>query len=97
MLRVPAARLALLQVPVFELALPMGNATALQPVRVVPSAVKARLPLGALPVTVAVKVTLAPASDGLAELVSAVVLEVLLVTTWESVVLVEPPLAASPT
>ena len=41
---------------------------------VLPPSVKATLPVGALPVTVAVKVTLAPTSDGLAELARAVVL-----------------------
>ena len=49
MLCVPAARLAVLQVAVFELALPLGSATAPQPVSVVPSAVKPTLPVGALP------------------------------------------------
>ena len=73
MLRVPAARFALLQAAVFELAVPVGSASALQPVIVVPSAVKPTLPVGALPVTVAVKVTLVPAVDGLSELASVVV------------------------
>src|SRR5947207_7651910 len=96
MLCVPTAKALLLQVAVFELAMPVGNATALQPVRVMPSAVKATLPVGALAVTVTVKVTLAPTSDGLAELANTVVLAVLLLTTCESVVLVELPFAASP-
>ena len=96
MLCVPALRLAVLQVAVFELAVPVGRATALQPLSVVPSAVKATLPVGALPVTVAVKVTLAPTADGLAELARLVVLAVLLLTTCESVALVEPKLPASP-
>src|SRR6266704_3631213 len=54
MLCVLAARLAVLQLAVFELAVPLGSATAAQPLRVVLSAVKATLPVGALPVTVAV-------------------------------------------
>src|SRR5450755_2822375 len=73
MLCVPAARLAVLQVTVLLLALPLGSATAAQPVRVVPSAVKVTLPVGARPVTVAVKVTLAPTTDEMAELASVVV------------------------
>src|SRR5258706_1611104 len=73
MLCVPTARFAVLQVAVFAFALPVGNATALQPFSVVPSAVKATLPVGALPFTVAVKVTLAPTNDGLPELPSVVV------------------------
>src|ERR1700741_5023426 len=97
MLCVPAARLTVLQVALFAFALPVGNATAAQPVSVAPSAVKPTLPLGALPVTVAVKVTLAPTSDGLAELARLVVLAVLLLlTTCDSVALVEPLLPASP-
>ena len=72
MLWMPALRLAVLHVAVFELAVPVGSATAPQPLSVVPSAVKATIPVGALPVTVALKVTLAPTSDGLAELASSV-------------------------
>src|SRR5208282_4750734 len=77
MLWLPAARPAVLQVTFFALAVPVGSATAAQPLRVVPSAVKARLPVGALPVTVAVKVTLPPSVDGLAELARVVVVAVL--------------------
>src|SRR5271167_513435 len=73
MLWVPAPRVAVLQVALLLLALPAGSATAAQPLSVVPSAVKATLPVGALPATVAVKVTLAPTVDGLAELVSIAV------------------------
>ena len=86
----------MLQVAVFELAVPVGSATALQPLSVVPSALKATLPVGALPVTVAVKVTFAPTADGLAELARLVVLAVLLPTTCDSAALVEPLLPASP-
>ena len=95
MLCVPAARLAVLQAAVLALALPVGSATAAQPVSGVPSAVKATLPVGATPLTVAVKVTFAPAVDGLSELTNAVVL-VALLTTCEKFVLVEPLLVASP-
>src|SRR5208282_460184 len=95
MLWLPAARLAVLQVALFELALPVGRATAPQPLSVVPSAVKATVPVGALPVTVAVKVTLAPTVDGLSELASVVAVASLL-TTCDSETLVEPLLAESP-
>jgi hypothetical protein len=57
--------------------------------------VKLTLPTGAAPVTVAVKVTLAPTFDGLAELAIDVLLGVLL-TTWDSGPLVEAALPASP-
>src|ERR1700687_3345275 len=73
MLCVPTVRLVVLQVAVFEFALPVGSATALQPLSVVPSAVKATLPVGALPFTVAVNVTLALTPDGLPEVPSSVV------------------------
>ncbi len=71
------------------------NTTAAQPEIELPPSVKLTLPVGAKPVTVAVKVTLAPASDGLAELDSVAAL-VALLTTCEKVVLVEPLLLASP-
>src|SRR5437016_1214815 len=74
------------------------SATAAQPLSVVPSALKATLPVGATPLTVAVKVTLTPATDGLAELDNAVVLVVVggLLTTCASAALVETVLFASP-
>src|SRR5271170_6735750 len=97
MLWLPALRLAVLQVALLLLALPVGSATVPQPLSVVPSAVKATLPVGALPATVAVKVTVAPTDDGLAELARLVVLAVLpLLTTCDRVALVEPLLAVSP-
>src|SRR5271156_5267397 len=84
MLFVPAARLAELHVTLLPFALPVGSATAAQPLRVVPFAVKPTVPVGALPLTVAVKVTLAPSVDGLAELTSVVVVAMLLKVsvTW---------------
>jgi len=94
MLCVPAARLDVLHVAVLELELPLGSATAPHPVSVVPSAVKPTFPVGAFPVTVAVKVTLAPRADGFAELVNPVLLTV--VTTCERLVLVEPLFDESP-
>ena len=56
-----------------QAALPLLSGTALQPLNVVPSLVKLTLPVGLLPVTVAVKVTLAPAVAGFCELLSVVV------------------------
>src|SRR5438105_15428178 len=79
MLCVPTLRLLVLQVAILLLAVPLGRAMAPHPVRVAPSAVKPTLPVGALAVTVAVKVTLAPGLDGLAEEVSAVIDDALLV------------------
>jgi hypothetical protein len=96
MLWVPTLRLLVLQVTILELLEPAGNVTAPQPLSVVPSAVKATLPVGALPLTVAVKVTLAPANDGLPELARLVLLAVGLLTTCDNVALADPLLAASP-
>jgi hypothetical protein len=95
MLCVPCARLLLLQVAVLLLALPAGSATALQPLSAAPSALNATLPVGAVPVTVAVKVTLAPTTDGLAELATTAV-PVDLLTVCASVLLVEALLPLSP-
>jgi hypothetical protein len=83
-----------LQVAVLVLDVPVGSATALQPLIVVPLSVKPTVPVGDNPVTVAVKVTLTPTIDGFAELASAVVLAVL--TTCDSVELVELVFPASP-
>ena len=55
-----------------ELPIPLTVAAA-QPVMEVPPSLKFTLPVGAVPVTVAVNVTLAPAVDGLSELASVVV------------------------
>jgi hypothetical protein len=96
MLCVPTLRLLVLQVTILELLEPAGNVTAPQPLNVVLSAVKATLPVGALPLTVAVKTTLAPTNDGLPELARLVLLAVVLLTTCDNVALVDPLLAASP-
>jgi hypothetical protein len=77
MLWLPAARLLVLQLAVLVLALPLGSATAAQPLKAEPSALKATLPVGALPLTLAVNVTLAPAVAGLAELARVVVVFVM--------------------
>jgi len=71
------------------------SATALQPEMAVPPSVKLTVPEGLLPVTVAVKVTLAPTIDGLSELATVVALGTLF-TVCISAVLVEPLLLASP-
>ena len=95
MLWLPTARLALLHVAVLELAAPAGSATALQAEIALPPSVNATLPIGAIPVTVAVNVTLVPTTDGLAELATAAVL-VTLLTVCVSELLVEALLLASP-
>ena len=83
------------QVAVRALTVPPVKATALQPAIVEPSAVNATVPVGAVPLTVAVNVTLVPTIDGFAELASVVVLAALL-TTCERVALVDALLPASP-
>src|SRR5450631_830156 len=77
MLCVPALRLLVLHVAILELAAPAGKAIALQPVIVLPPSVKATVPVGAAPVTVAVKLSLAPTIDGFGALDSVVVVVVL--------------------
>src|SRR5208282_3703176 len=71
------------------------SAAAPQPLSVVPSAVNPTLPVGALPVTVAVNVTLAPKVEGVNEVATAVVVATLF-TVCDSGALVEPLLALSP-
>ena len=95
MLWVPTLRPALLHVAVLLFAAPAGSATAPQPEIALPPSVKATLPVGAVPVTVAVKVTLLPTIDGFAELARVVPL-VALLTACTNVVLVDPLLPASP-
>src|ERR1051326_1757084 len=73
MLCVPTARLLVLHVAVFVLPLPL-SATALQPVRELPPSVKFTLPVGVVPVTVAVKVTFVPTVAGVDDVASVVVL-----------------------
>src|SRR6185295_14165800 len=72
-----------------------ASATALQPAIEAPPSLKLMLPVGAMPTTVAVKVTLAPNVDGFFELASVVVLAALL-TTWESTALLDALLPAPP-
>src|ERR1022692_138851 len=85
MLCVPALRLLVLHVTILELAAPAGSVIAPQPVMVLPLSVKATVPVGAVPATVAVNVTLAPTSDGFAELASVVVVGVFPPIDTESV------------
>ena len=91
----PAVNVAVAQVAVRELPLPARKATAEQPAMDVPPSLKLTVPVGAVPVTVAVKVTLLPAIDGLSELATLVAL-VPAPTDWDRVGLVEPTLLESP-
>src|SRR5215831_13262317 len=94
---VPAINEFVLHVAVLVLGAPVGSATALHPLIVVPLSVNATVPVGAAPVTVLVNVTLAPAIDGFAELATLVVLVVKpIVTTCASGELLELVFAASP-
>jgi hypothetical protein len=95
MLWAPTPKLALLHVAVLLFAAPAGSATALQPAIVLPPSVNATAPVGAVPVTVAVKVTPVPTTDGLAELATVVPLLAGL-TTCARVVLAETLLLPSP-
>ena len=94
MLWVPTARLDVVHAAVRELPLPL-NANAEQPEIDVPPSWKLTLPVGALPVTVAVNVTPVPTVDGLCEL-AMIVLLTTAVMPWESAGLVDAPLPASP-
>ena len=71
------------------------SATVPQPEMVVPPSVKFTVPVGALPVTDAVNVTLVPTTDGLEELESVVV-ESAGFTTCDTGALLETALPASP-
>ena len=71
------------------------SATAEQPLIEFAPSLKLTVPVGALPLTVAVKVTVVPAVDGVSEVPMPVVL-VALLTVCESAVLVEPAFLASP-
>ena len=95
MLWLPTARLLVVQAAVGVLPEPL-NATAAHPVIDVPPSRKLTLPVGELPVTVAVIVTLAPKTDGLTELDSAVVVPIKPLTTCDNAVMLEPAFVASP-
>ena len=74
MLCVAAVSALVLHAAVLLLPLPT-SATAEQPLIEVAPSLKLTLPVGLLPTTVAVKVTVAPAVDGLAELARVVVVD----------------------
>src|SRR6266496_2309000 len=77
MLCVPAARALVLQVAVRTLPEPVSGCAVHPAIEVEPSR-KLTLPVGALPVIVAVNVTLAPAVDGVSDVASPVVVIALL-------------------
>src|SRR6476659_7818624 len=68
----PTLKLLLVQVAAGALP-PPDSATAAQPASALPPSLKLMVPVGATPLTVAVKTTLVPALAGLAELPSPVV------------------------
>ncbi len=72
MLCVPAVNALVAQCAVRVLPEPV-KATDAQPAMEAPPSVKVTVPVGDVPVTLAVKVTFAPSADGLAELVRVVV------------------------
>jgi len=90
---VPSAKALVAHVAVRVLPLP-ASATAEQPEIEPPAAVKLTLPVGAAPVTLAVKLTLAPTIAGLAELDIAVVVAALIIC--DTVELAEAAFALSP-
>ncbi len=81
--------------PRFSLLPEPVSATAPQLAMLVPPSVKFTAPVGALPLTVAVKVTLAPTIEGLAELAMPVAVPDVL-TTCDSATLLDAVLPASP-
>src|SRR6266446_10870415 len=96
MLCVPTERLLVLQTAVLLLPEPV-SATALHPASgAPPSAAKLTLPVGFVPATVAVNVTVVPTIAGLAELATIVVVVATAVMTCDSGELLEAALAASP-
>ena len=94
MLCVPPASALVAHCAIRELPVPL-SATAEQPLIDAPPSLKLTVPVGAVPVTVAVKVTIAPNVEGFSELVRAV-LDVEAFTTWANVELVDALLFASP-
>jgi hypothetical protein len=94
MLRTPAARALVVHVAVRVLPVPV-NPTAEQPLIELLPSLKLTVPVGDAPLTVAVKVTLAPTVDGVSEVTMLVVLIALLIVC-ESDELVEAVFEASP-
>ena len=97
MLCVAAVSALVLHAAVLLLPLPT-SAMALQPLIELAPSLKLTLPVGLLPATVAVKVTLVPTVDGFFELASVVVVGAgpAELTTCDSAALVEAALPASP-
>ena len=96
MLWVPAASDAVAQVAVRVLPLP-ASATAAQPAIDAAPSLKLTVPVGAVPVTVAVNVTLAPAIDGVSDVVTVVdVATPPALTTCDNALLIDEMLPASP-
>src|SRR6516165_5091081 len=94
MLCVPVARALVAHCAVRVLPLPPSATAEQLAIEAAPS-LKFTAPVGAVPVTVAVKVTLAPAVAGLSEEPSVVVLAAPF-TTWDRALLVEALLLALP-
>src|SRR6185369_6393050 len=78
MLCVPTARLLMRQLAL--LGLPTLSVVAGQPIAL-PLSVKVTLPLGALPLTVAVRVSVVPATTGVADVASVVIVGALVTST----------------
>ena len=97
MLCVAAVSALVLHAAVLLLPLP-ASAMALQPLIELPPSLKLTLPVGLLPATVAVKVTLVPTVDGFFELASVVVVGTgaTELTVCDSAALVEAALPVSP-
>lgn len=95
MLCVPAANAAVLHVAVRVLPIPLSAAVP-QPAILDPPSVKFTVPVGALPVTDAVNVTLAPAIDGLVPLVTPVVVAVFALMTCDRDTLLDAVFDPSP-
>ena len=97
MLCVAAVSALVLQAAVLLLPLPV-SATALQPLIELAPSLKLTLPVGLLPATVAVKVTLVPTVDGFSELTSVVVVGAgpAELTTCDRLALFDARLLASP-
>src|SRR3984893_11561919 len=96
MLCVPSERLLVVHVAVRELPAP-ATADAAQPLIEVTPSLKFTLPVGAVPATLAVKVTFTPTVDGFSELMSVVVLAVCdELTTCDNGALLDGLLAPSP-
>ena len=95
MLWLPTESMVVWQTVVRVSPLPVKS-TAEHPEIDVPASVKLTLPVGAVPITVAVNVTTVPSDDGLSELASAVRVAPVSTMTCDNVLLDEAKLLASP-